>query len=303
MRAVFHLARAHRVRQTQQLLGLCLPAGLDGRLACHGLEHLVAHGLRVRVRAVAQLRADLLERGQRIARVNLGGHAAQDVVAAAERLEREAELRERVAVLLQHLRVARVGREGQRLEQRLRRDVGRVLAQAVKVDALVRRVLVDEDERVALFHEDVGVHRLTDQAGGRRLRRHGARERRRGSPLRRARTQARSARPVRPASAWAAAALCVRARGIPAAASRAALKRPTPSASGTRPPPPPGRRGHRCARRKIPAPRVLRSGSARRAGRGPPWARARMPARAWARSASALRLRGARSASSAARAP
>ena len=39
---------------------------------------------------------------------------------------REAELRERVAVLLQHLRVARVGREGQRLEQRLRRDVSGV---------------------------------------------------------------------------------------------------------------------------------------------------------------------------------
>ena len=177
MRAVFHLARAHRVRQTQQLLGFGLPAGLDGSLARHGLEHLVAHGLRVHVRAVAQLRADLLERGQCVRRVELRGHAAQNVIIAAERLEREAELREHVAVLLQHVGIARVRREGQRLEQRLRRDVGRALPQAVKVDALVRRVLVDEDERLALFDEDVRVHRLADQAGGRLGRGRGALER------------------------------------------------------------------------------------------------------------------------------
>lgn len=31
----------------------------------------------------------------------------------------------------------------------------------------MRRVLVNEDERLALFDEDVRVHRLADQAGGR----------------------------------------------------------------------------------------------------------------------------------------
>ena len=41
----------------------------------------------------------------------------------------------------------------------------------------MRRVLVDEDERIALFHEDVGVHRLADQAGGRLGRGRGALER------------------------------------------------------------------------------------------------------------------------------
>ena len=124
------------------------------------MQNLVARVLGLRRLAAAQLFADLLDRGGHVRRVHVGGQRAHDVFLRAEGLDLKTERSKQLAVALDELAVRAVGADRDGGEQGLRHDAAVLRLEPVEDHALVRGVLVDQQQLVIHLDDDIGLHRL-----------------------------------------------------------------------------------------------------------------------------------------------
>ena len=138
--------------------------GFDGGFAGDGVKKLVAERLGVEGAPLQELAGQLGEGGFGIRGVHVAGHAAQEDGAVTEVLDAEAAaLKERGVFQCGRGFLARQsGRDGRK--ERLGHDRRGLLAELFKQNALVRGMLVDENEVFVLLDEEIGVQRFADHA-------------------------------------------------------------------------------------------------------------------------------------------
>ena len=165
MGAIFHAAAHHGLGHPLQFLGTGFPAPLDGRLAGHGVEQLVPGGGGVGGAGGQQFQGDLLQGGGDI----LHRHMVRGLAhrqSAPQLVHVEAELLQQGQVGQQRLLLLRRQTAGHRSQQGLGHGVVALRLHPVEVHPLVGGVLVDEEHRLPLLHDDVGVQHLPGHPPG-----------------------------------------------------------------------------------------------------------------------------------------
>ena len=130
------------------------------------MQQIVAQAVRVKRFSGQQIACQLLQKRLRILDVHVGRDLPDKHIPAAEVLRLEpAALQKRF--VFQHGRglfSGKLRRDG--CQQQLGHDGVILLFERFKADALVRGMLVEEQNGLALLNDDVGVQRLADDAEG-----------------------------------------------------------------------------------------------------------------------------------------
>ena len=155
MGAVFDVvARQNLLHQPPQLLVGGLPAGLDGRFAGDRVQQLVPKAIGVERPAGKQLPGQLLQQRLRILRVHVGRDLPDEHVAAAEILGLKAAALQKRPVFQHRRRFLPRKLRGDGREQQLGHDGVVFLFERLKADALMRGMLVNEQNGFALLTEE-----------------------------------------------------------------------------------------------------------------------------------------------------
>ena len=165
MRAIFYAAAHHRLGHPLQLPGAGLPAPLDGRLAGHGVEQLVPGGGGVGPAGGQQFLGDLGEGGLNVLHLHIEGGLA-DHQFSTQLVHIEAELLQQGQAGQQSLLLLRRQAAGHGGQQGLGHGVIALRLHPVEIHPLVGGVLVDEEHRLPLLHDDVSVQHLPGHPPG-----------------------------------------------------------------------------------------------------------------------------------------
>ena len=162
------LPALHFVHQYPQLPLVADHTGFDGGFAGHGVEQGVPGAFGIGAAGAQQFRGDLLQGGGDPGGVQLRRTGAAEDGVVAKVLGLEAEAVQQGQMLQQGGVFVRRQGDGFAPEQGLAHDGGGVGLQAVKVDALMGGVLVDQvDIAVAVLSDDIGAQHLARDAPGR----------------------------------------------------------------------------------------------------------------------------------------
>ena len=165
MGAVFEILPAEDLGgQPLQLHRVGDIAGLDGGLAGDRMQGLVPEPLRGVQPAVLQMARNLGQGGRRVGGADLRRDLPQQQVSPADVVQIVAEVQQRLPVLQKQGGLLPVQAAGQGRQQGLAHHGVPLGPKPFKVDPLVGRVLVDEDQLLPLLHQDIGAEDLADVA-------------------------------------------------------------------------------------------------------------------------------------------